>query len=116
MTFSEKQKSQRTFQVTVRPRFLSQALCPHIHKQLIMWDVDSKTKTSMCPDCHKQIEEYNDCAHGEVRVCVVETVGKQWVPRCYGCELCGVEFEMKDLPEGVRIVHLSVDHSTARGH
>ena len=113
MIFSEKLRSQRTIHVTVRHRFVAQALCPHIHKRLILWDVDNKTKTTMCLDCDKRIEESNDCAHDEVRVCVVETVGKQFVPRCYGCELCGVELEMKDLPKGVRIVHLSVNDSAA---
>lgn len=116
MIFSEKLRSQRTNQDTVRPGFVVQALCPHIHKQLIMWDVDNKTKTNMCLDCHKHIEEPNDCAHDEVRMCVVETVGKQLVPRCYGCELCGVELEMTDLPKGVRIVHLSVNDSAPRDH
>ncbi len=116
MVVSEKHESQRTIRVTVWPRFLAQALCPHIHKQLIMWDVDSKAKTNMCLDCDKHIEESNDCVHGELRVCVVETVGKQFVPRCYRCELCGVEFEMTDLPKGVRIVHLSVNDSAARDY
>jgi hypothetical protein len=106
MVVDENQKSHRTIRFTVWPRFLAQARCPHIHKQPIMWDVDSKTKTNMCLDCHKHIEESNDCAHGELSVCVAETLGKQFVPRCYRCELCGVEFEMTDLPKGVRIVHL----------
>jgi hypothetical protein len=116
MVASEKQKSQRNVQVAVRPRSLAQALCPHLHRQLVMWDVDSKTKTNMCLDCNKHIEESNDCAHEEVRMCVVETVGKQLVPRCYGCDLCGVELEMKDLPKSVRIVHLNVNDSAASDH
>jgi len=106
MIVSEEQKSQRTIPGTVGPRSLAQSLCPHIHKQLVIWDVDSRTKTNMCLDCHKNIEESNECAHGELSVCVVETVGKQFVPRCYRCEHCGVEFEMTDLPKGMRIVHL----------
>jgi hypothetical protein len=116
MIFSDRQKVSEPSKSRCGPQFLAQALCPHIHKQLIMWDVDSKTKTNICLDCHKHIDESNDCGHDEVRVCVVETVGKQLVPRGYRCENCGAEFEMKDLPKGVRIVHLSVNNSAARDH
>jgi hypothetical protein len=98
----------RTVQVTIWPRWLAQALCPHVHKQLVMWDVEGKTKTSMCLDCYKHVMEANDCAHGEVKISVWETVGTELVPRAYVCEHCGVELEMKDLPSGVQIRHLTI--------
>ena len=98
-------------QVTVWPRFLAQALCPHIRKQMIMWDVEAKTKTSMCLDCHKHVTEVNDCAHGEVRPSMWETADGQTklVPRAYRCDNCGVGLEAKDLPSGVMITHLNIE-------
>jgi len=72
-----------------------------------MFDVEGKTKTSMCRDCHKHIEEPNNCAHSEVKVCIIETVGTQLVPQSYTCEHCDVELETKDLPTGVRITNMS---------
>lgn len=104
-------RRRRTIQVTVRPQWLAQALCPHVRKQLIMWSVEDKTKTSLCLDCYKHIEEFNYCVHDEVRVRVLETReitpghrSAQLVPRSYLCEYCGVELEPKDLPHGVRVV------------
>ena len=98
----------RTVQITVWPRFLAQALCPHIRKQTIAWDVENKTKTSMCLDCHKHVEETNDCLHGEVQVSMWETEGTELVPRAYRCDHCGVGLEMKELPSGVQIRHLTI--------
>jgi hypothetical protein len=110
-------RRQRTIQITVWPKFLAQALCPHENKQMIMWDVATKLKTSLCIDCYKHIEETNDCAHGEVSIHAVETINlsnapapfggrrsAQLIPRSYLCEHCGVELETKDLPHGVRVV------------
>jgi Zn ribbon nucleic-acid-binding protein len=96
----------KTIQVTIWPRFLAQALCPHIHKQLVMWDVEKKTKTYMCLDCHKNVEERNDCAHGEVHVHGVETVNNRLVPFSYVCEHCQIELERKDLPPGATVTNL----------
>lgn len=102
----------KTVQITVWPRWLAQALCPHIKKQTIGWDVEQKTKMSLCLDCHKHLLEVNDCAHGEVSVFVVETVENQLVVRSYRCEHCNVELQPKDLPHGTRIIHLNAlgDH------
>jgi hypothetical protein len=96
----------KTIQVTIWPKFLAQILCPHIHKQLVMWDVEKKTKTHMCLDCHKNVEERNDCVHGEVRVHGVETVLNRLVPFSYVCEHCGIELERKDLPSGATVTNL----------
>jgi len=101
-------RRKRSIQVTIWPQFLAQALCPHARKSMIMFDVENRTKTSMCLDCYKHIEETNDCEHGEVRVSVMETVGGQLVPRGFRCEHCSVELEVKDLPRGVRIAHLNM--------
>jgi|SRR5271170_3517775 len=101
-------RRKRSIEITLWPRFLAQALCPHIPKQLVAWDVDKKLKISMCLDCHKHVEEINDCFHGEVGVCMVETVGTQLVPRSFRCDHCGVELEMSDLPQGVRIKNMGV--------
>jgi len=95
-------RRQRTIQITVWPRWLAQVLCPHLYKQLAMWDADSKTKTNLCLDCHKLVEELNDCAHGEVTVWATNFSQ----PLTYKCEHCGVELEFKNLPKGVRIIHL----------
>jgi hypothetical protein len=103
-------RRRKTVQVTIWPRFLAQALCPHARKQAIMWDVEAKTKTGMCLDCHKHILERNDCAHGEVQVSVWETANGQseLVPRAYRCEHCGVGLEAKDLPPGARVAHANI--------
>jgi len=73
-----------------------------------MFDVEAKTKISLCLDCHMHIPEINDCIHGEVSVHMVETVVNQLVPRSFLCDHCGVELEMKDLPHGVRIKNVGV--------
>lgn len=85
-----------------------------------MWDVEAKTKTSICLDCHKKIEEMNDCAHGEVQVSMRETFGVTRMAFCadavffadvpcwYRCEHCGVGLKKKDLPPGVRVTHLTM--------
>src|SRR5271157_5242087 len=106
-------RRQRTLQITIWPKFLAQALCPHLTKQLISWDVEKKTFTRMCLDCHKWIEEANDCAHGEVRIHAVETVNigqgrrsAQLIPRSFLCEHCGVELDAQNLPPGVKVGHL----------
>lgn len=107
-------RRKRTIQVTLWPQWLAQRLCPHLKKHLIMWDVQKKIKTSICYDCYKHIEETNGCAHPEVLISVVETVGRQLVPRTFRCEHCGVELELNDLPHGVRIS--SSNDSAARDH
>jgi hypothetical protein len=99
----------KTVEITIWPRFLAQRLCPHKFKQMIMWDTEEKTKTSMCLDCHKHILERNDCAHGEVHGHMYETEGIRLVPRSYLCDHCGVELEPKDLPTEVRIAHLNIE-------
>jgi hypothetical protein len=114
-------RRQRSIQITVWPKFLAQALCPHENKQLVSWDVEKKTLTNMCLDCYKHVEETNDCVHGEVRVHSMETVNlgrapapfggrksAQLVARTYLCEHCGVELEPKDLPPDVKVGHLNI--------
>jgi hypothetical protein len=108
-------RRQRTIQLTIWPKFLAQALCPHINKRMIMWDIENKLIRSMCLDCYKHIDEVNDCSHGEVRVHAVETVSlgpgrrsAQLVPRTFLCEHCGVELEPKDLPPDVKVGHLNI--------
>ena|SRR5271157_2834814 len=103
-------RRQRSIQITIWPKFLAQALCPHIRKNMVMWDVAKKLKTSLCLDCYKHIEEINDCEHGEVRVHSVETVNlgqgrrsAQLIPRSFLCGHCGVELQPQDLPDGVRV-------------
>lgn len=111
-------RRQRTIQVTVWPRWLAQILCPHARKQPVMWDAANKTKTDLCLDCYKHIEEVNDCIHGEVRVHAMETInlgnapapfgGKksaQLIPRSFLCEHCGVELALGDLPHDARIIN-----------
>ena len=101
-------RRRRTIQFTVWPRWIAQALCPHIPKQMIMFDVVLRTKTSLCLDCHKHLEEINDCVHAEVSVCMVETVGAQLVPRSFRCDHCGVELEMHQLPTDVKVSNLNL--------
>lgn len=96
-------------EITIWPRFLAQAFCPHGPKRMIMFDVAEKTKTSMCLDCHKHILEHNDCIHPEVHGCMYETEGTRLVPRSYSCDHCGVELEPKDLPAGVHIAHVNIE-------
>jgi hypothetical protein len=107
-------RRQRTIQVTVWPRWLAQALCSHRKTHLISWDVQKKIKTVICFDCYKQMEEVNECAHAEVLVAVVETVGRQLVPRTFRCEHCGVELNLGDLPDGVKIT--TSNDSASRDH
>lgn len=107
-------RRQRTIQVTVWPQWLAQWLCPHLKTHLIMWDVQQKTKTVICFDCYKRIEEINDCAHPEVLVHAVETIGKQLLPRSFRCEHCGVELSLQDLPDGVKISNSN--DSASRDH
>jgi len=101
-------RRKKTVEITIWPRFLAQYLCPHLNKQMIMWDVEARTKTSMCLDCYKHVMEKNDCAHGEVHGHMYETEGVRLVPRSYLCDHCGVELEQKDLPTDVRIAHISI--------
>lgn len=101
-------RRRRTLEITVWPRWLAQLLCPHPKRQMAGFDVEAKTKMSMCLDCHKWLLERNDCAHGEVQVCMMETVGGRLVPRTYRCDHCDVELERKHLPEGVRVSHPGV--------
>lgn len=98
-------RRQKSIQITIWPRWIAQAFCPHASKQPMMWDVDKKLIASMCMDCHKHIEQTNDCIHGEVLVHVVETVGRQLLPRTFRCQHCGAELELKHLPHGVRVLH-----------
>ena len=107
-------RRQRTIQVTIWPQWLAQRLCPHLKTHIIMWDVQKKTKTSVCYDCYKHIEETNDCAHSEVRVHAVETIGRSLVPLSFRCEHCGVMLEACDLPAGV-VIYNSND-SASRDH
>lgn len=72
-----------------------------------MFDVDSHSKTSLCLDCHRHIEEFNDCLHYEVSVSMVETVGTRLVPRSYRCDHCGVELEERHLSSDVWITNFS---------
>src|SRR5260370_1275305 len=99
-------RRQKTVEITIWPRFLAQALCPHGPKRMIMWDVESKLKVSMCLDCHKHIEERNDCAHGEVHGHMYETEGTRLVPRSYLCDHCGVEVAARDEPGALGLVHV----------
>jgi len=101
-------RRRRTIEITVWPRSFAQALCPHSVRQMIMFDVEAKTKTGMCRDCHKHIEEPNNCIHSNVKVCMMETVGTQLLPRSYTCDLCGVELEPKDLPKDVQIAYVNL--------
>jgi hypothetical protein len=107
-------RRQRTIQVTIWPKWLAQALCPHLKTQLVMGDVKKKTKTSVCFDCYKHITESNDCVHSEVQVWVVETVGNALIPRTFRCQHCGMALEACDLPPGV-VIYNSND-SAARDH
>jgi hypothetical protein len=104
-------RRQRTVEVTLWPRWIAQALCPHLKKHIIRWDASTKTVVSICFDCYKQVEEPNDCAHGEVRTHAYETVNlgraTQLAVRSYKCEHCGLELLPKELPNGVRITHLN---------
>jgi hypothetical protein len=102
-------RRQKTIEVVIWPRFLAQWLCPHNYKQMIMFSVEEKTKTSMCLDCHKHVLERNDCAHAEVHGHMYETEGTRLVPRSYVCDHCGVELAQKDLPTGVRVAHLNIE-------
>jgi len=105
-------RRKRTIQLTVWPRFLAQWLCPHISKRTVSWDVEQKTKTCLCLDCHKWLLEANLCGHGEVRIHGLETTNiglgrrsAQLSVRTYICEHCGVEIEKKDLPTGAKITN-----------
>lgn len=112
----------RTIELTIWPRFLAQALCPHLLKQTIMWDVVGKSKTSMCLDCRKHINETNDCAHGEVTVFASTQDAKtqQPIPVTFQCTKCGVELKYTDMPRGVVVRDLQVGNaaqqSAARDH
>ena len=101
-------RRRRTIQLTIWPRWIAQALCPHKPKQLIGFDVEARIKTSLCLDCHKHIDEHNDCFHGEVSVCMMETVGTQLIPRSFRCEHCGVELSPVDLPDGVMVKNIGI--------
>lgn len=101
-------RRKRSIEITLWPRWLAQRLCPHIKKQLVGFNVAERTKMLMCSDCHKWLLERNDCAHGEVQVAMMETVGGQLVARTFRCDHCGVELDQKDLPHGVQIAHPNI--------
>ena len=107
-------RRQRTIEMTVWSKWLAQWLCPHLKTQLVMADVQKKTRTFICFDCYKQMEQVNDCIHGEVQVSVVETIGRSLVPRTFRCQHCGVQLEANDLPAGV-VIYNSND-SASRDH
>ncbi len=106
----------KTVELTIWPRFIAQALCPHVHKQPIMWGFpDSKSITFQCVDCHKRIVEVNDCAHKAVTWSSWETIKGMDIPQSFRCENCGASMFTKDLPKDVKITpHSSV--SAARDH
>jgi len=80
-----------------------------------MWGLDNSTITFQCLDCHKNLKEVNDCAHGEVTWGSWETIKGVDIPRSYRCEHCHAPLFNKDLPKGVKITpHSSV--SAARDH
>jgi hypothetical protein len=105
----------KTVQLTIWPRFIAQALCPHIHKNPVMWSNDLKKVTLQCIDCHKRVEEAIDCNHSEVTWASWENIKGVDIPHSYRCELCGCPLWNKDLPKNVKITpHSSV--SAARDH
>src|SRR5271163_4106557 len=79
-------RRQKSFQITLWPRWAAQILCPHLHKQLWMYSVEAKTITSQCLDCHKNVTEHNDCAHGEVTWGSWETIKGTEIPRSFRCQ------------------------------
>jgi hypothetical protein len=99
-------RRQKSIEITVWPRFLAQAFCPHIHKQLVSWDNDKKTRTDMCIDCHKWVTVPNECMHAEVTWASWDTDFKhtnQPTPLDYRCLHCGVLVEARELIPGTKI-------------
>jgi hypothetical protein len=119
----------KSIEVTIWPRFLAQALCPHIHKNPIMWSTGKRTM--QCVDCHKRIEEINDCVHGEVIIASWEDlttsergpfkpgmpVGK---PTGFRCQHCGEYLQINEVPENSIIDLSPMNHqsndSAAKDH
>jgi hypothetical protein len=93
----------KTIELTIWPRFVAQRLCPHVHKNPVMWSHDLKTVTFQCIDCHKRIEEVNDCAHGEVAWASWENIKGVDIPHSFRCEHCHAPLFNKDLPKDVKI-------------
>lgn len=94
----------KKIELTVWPRWIAQRLCPHIHKQLVMYSVEEKTRTMQCLDCHDQITENNNCVHPEVSWGSWETIKSTPIPTSFRCEACGVQLFNKDLPKDVNIL------------
>lgn len=97
----------RTIQVTIWPKFIAQSLCPHVHKNPIMWGMTGdkqNTVTYLCVDCHKRIKEVNECAHGEVSLSAWEDLNGQKIPHSFRCEHCGQPLAPSQLPKDSTVV------------
>lgn len=93
----------RTFQLTVWPSWLAQALCPHTQKNPIMWFPEKKTITYHCVDCHKHIEVVNDCLHGEVEIASSMVIGGKEIPSGYRCLHCGQPLSLLEVNSSTKV-------------
>jgi hypothetical protein len=110
----------KSIEVTIWPRFLAQALCPHIHANPFMWDIENNTRTMQCIDCHKRFTEATNCAHGEVEVSMHELVEGKMIPYTFHCTHCGMPLDKTEVPKGAVITAPNLGNaaqqSAARDH
>ncbi len=99
-------RRRKSIEITVWPQFLAQALCPHIHRQAVMWDIENRTITYRCIDCHKHTLVANPCGHSRrVSPYATERFAGMTTPRSYLCEDCGMELQSSELPRDAKVVY-----------